>query len=153
MQLSEIHRLLDEALKTRGAEQVVAALERLVTPGTPEPGVLTIVANTGIHEIPPEYLRGEIYEASHGNWDASTEEALLLELNRILSRLVSKLRSGHWNRVYLIPTGHPILSLQIKALVYRLLRFNTVDLYHNAGTYFEVDIDQRALALDVADRA
>jgi hypothetical protein len=153
MQQNEIHKLLDEALKTSGAERVVAALEGLVTPDASEVGVLTIIANAGVHEIPQAYLRGEIYEASRGNWDASTEEALMLELRAILSRLVDKLRSAQWSRVYLIPTGHPVLSLQIKTMVYRLLRFNTIDLYHKAGTYFEVDLDQRAVALDEGDRA
>ena len=119
----------------------------------PEPAVLTIVANAGIHEIPAGYLRGEVYEASRGDWDASTEESLLLELRAILSRLAKKLRSGRWKCVYLIPTGHPVLSLQIKAMVYRLLRFNTIDLYYKAGIYFEVNLDQRAIALDTADRA
>jgi hypothetical protein len=107
----------------------------------------------GVHEIPKAYLRGEVYEASRGDWDASTEEALLLELKAILSRLANKLRSNRWKRVYLIPTGHPVLSLQIKAMVYRLLRFNTIDLYHKAGTYFEINLDQRAIALDAGDRA
>jgi hypothetical protein len=140
-------------LKTRDAEQVVAVLEDLLKQSVPEPAVLTIVANVGVHEIPKAYLRGEVYEASRGDWDASTEEALLLELKAILSRLANKLRSNRWKRVYLIPTGHPVLSLQIKAMVYRLLRFNTIDLYHKAGTYFEINLDQRAIALDAGDRA
>lgn len=153
MQPSEIQRLLDEVLKTSGADRVVAALEALVTPDASEFGVLTIIANAGVHEIPQAYLRGEVYEASRGNWDASTEEALMLELRAILSRLVDKLRSAQWKRVYLIPTGNPVLSLQIKAMVYRLLRFNTIDLYYKAGAYFEVDLDQRAVALEREDRA
>jgi hypothetical protein len=32
-------------------------------------------------------------------------------------------------------------------MVYRLLRYNTVDLYYKNGLYFEVDLDQRAIAL------
>jgi hypothetical protein len=148
----DVHRLLDEVLKARGAEQVVAVLEGLRNNNLLEPTVLTIIANAGVHEIPQLYLRGDVYEASRGDWDASTEEALLLDLKAILSRLAGKLRSRRWTSVYLIPTGHPILSLQIKAMVYRLLRFNTIDLYHKAGTYFEVNLDQRAIALDTGDR-
>jgi hypothetical protein len=153
VQPSDLHRLLDEALKTTSADHVVAALEGLVAPSRSQVGVLTIIANAGVHEIPHAYLRGEVYEASRGDWDASTEEALLLELRGILSRLVDKLRSERWNRVYLIPTGHPVLSLQIKAMVYRLLRFNTIDLYYKAGTYLEVNLDQREIALAKGDRA
>jgi len=143
---NELHDLLDDALRTRSTEHVRAVLETLID--APELPVLTIVANAGVHEIPRTYLRGEVYEASRGDWDASTEEALLIEIKGILSRLARKLRSGRWSRVYLIPTGHPIVSLQIKAMVYRLLRISTIDLYHKAGTYFEVDLDQRAIAFD-----
>lgn len=77
----------------------------------------------------------------------------MLELKTILGRLAVKLRSGRWKRVYLIPTGHPVLSLQIKTMVYRLLRLNTIDLYYKAGTYFEIDLDQRAIALGTRVRS
>lgn len=152
MKPSDLHRLLDEVLRTTDGEHVVAALENLLKPNLPENAVLTIIANAGVHAIPAVYLRGEVYEASRGDWDTSTEEALVLELKAILSRLAKKLRSGQWKRVYLIPTGHPVLSLQIKAMVYRILRLNTIDLYHKAGTYFEVELDQRAIALSPANR-
>jgi hypothetical protein len=99
------------------------------------------------------FLRGVVYAASHGDWNASTEQDLVIELSRILSGVVRKLRSQHWSRVYLIPTGHPILSLQIKAMVYRILRLNTIDLYYKSGSYFEIDLDQRAIALSEEDRA
>lgn len=153
MKPNDLRTLFEKALKARGTEQVVSALESLLQEKLPEGQVLTIVANAGVHAIPNAYLRGDIYEASRGDWDASTEEELLLELKGILSRLVSKLRSRNWKRVYLIPTGHPILSLQIKVLVYRILRINTIDLYYKAGSYFEVDIDQRAIAIETGDHA
>lgn len=151
MNPSDLHRLLDKILETTDTEHVAAGLSRILKRDPSEPAVLTIIANAGVHEIPDTYLRGEIYEASYGDWDASTEEALLNQLKTILSRLANKLRSRRWSCVYLIPTGHPVLSLQIKAMVYRLLRFNTIDLYHKAGTYFEVNLDQRAIALDTKD--
>lgn len=69
------------------------------------------------------------------------------ELSGILERLVTQLRERQWCRIYLVPTGHPILSLQIKMMVYRLLRRNTTDLFYHDGTYFEIDLDQRAIAL------
>lgn len=151
MKPSDLHKLLDEAVKSRGASAVAEALQGLLKPSGPESTVLTIIANAGVHEIPRTYLRGEVYRASQGDWDASSEEALRGELNAILARLANKLRSRRWQRVYLIPTGHPVLSVQIKAMVYRLLRINTIDLYHKAGTYFEIDIDQRAIALETKD--
>lgn len=152
MQQDNLHRLLDEVLQIRDVEPVKAALESLLSQNVNEQTVLTIISNAGIHEIPRTYLRGEIYEASRGDWNVSTEETLLLELKIILSRLAKKLRTGSWKQVYLIPTGHPILSLQIKTMVYRVLRLNTIDLYHKAGVYFEVNLDQRAIALEAGDR-
>lgn len=150
MKPSDLHRLLDEVLNTKNAERVEGALTSLLQ-GDAAPTVLTIIANAGVHEIPKAYLRGEVYEASRGDWDASDEEALSFELSSILSRLARKLRSRAWNCVYLIPTGHPVLSLQIKTMVYRLLRINTIDLYYKAGTYFEINLDQRAIALGKED--
>jgi hypothetical protein len=143
---NDLYELLERAVSLRGRSPVEAALKKLGT-DEPETTVRTIIANAGVHSIPKAYLRGEVYEASRGDWDVSTEEALLTELRGILSGVVSKLRSQSWSRIYLIPTGHPVLSLQIKAMVYRILRFNTVDLYYKNGFYFEVDLDQRSIAL------
>ncbi|MGA8433085.1 MAG: hypothetical protein WB729_24905 [Candidatus Sulfotelmatobacter sp.] len=153
MKDSDLHNLLDKAVESSGTVRVVAALEGLAVAVAPEEHVLTIIANAGVHTIPQSFLRGEVYEASRGDWNASTEEALLSELSRILSEVVNKLRSKNWKRVYLIPTGHPVLSLQIKAMVYRILRLNTIDLYYKAGSYFEIDLDQRAIALSERNHA
>jgi hypothetical protein len=153
MQQSDLHKLLDEVVKAKGTIRVEAALTGLLSSEAPDVRVLTIVANAGVHDIPSAYLRGEVYEASRGDWDAGTEQALSAELRRILSALVKTLKSKRWDRIYLIPTGHPILSVQIKTMVYRILRLNTVDLYYKAGAYFEVDLDQRAIALDEGRRA
>jgi hypothetical protein len=142
----DLYKLLERAVNASGSSRVRAALKGLVSDAA-EGAVLTIIANAGVHRVPESFLRGEVYEASRGDWEVSTEKALLVELNEILTRLVSKLRSRHWSRVYLIPTGHPILSIQIKAMVYRVLRINTVDLYYKNGSYFEVDLDQRSVAL------
>lgn len=148
MRPPDLHTLLDEAVTTAGAEQVKRVLQALIDATSPEPATLTIIANAGVHEIPTRYLRGEVYEASRGDWQVSTAEALAVELRGILLRLASKLRSRAWGTVYLVPTGHPVLSLQIKTMVYRVLRINSIDLYYKAGSYFEVNIDQRAVALE-----
>jgi len=152
MQRTELLDLFERVLLTRGPDEVRTALMNLDTGPGSDLDSLTIIANAGIHEIPKAFLRGEVYEASRGDWDASTEEALIGELITILSRLANKLRSQQWQRVYLIPTGHPILSIQIKAMVFRLLRLNTIDLYYKAGKYFEVDLDQRGIALKAGSR-
>ena len=151
MKDDDLHKLLDRAIKVSGSSRAEEALRDLVSDESGE-AILTIIANAGVHRVPAAFLRGEVYEASRGDWDVSTEEALLAELNEILAHLVAKLHSRHWTRVYLVPTGHPILSIQIKALVYRVLRINTTDLYYKNGSYFEVELDQRAVALSYEKR-
>jgi len=144
----DLQRLLEQAIELHGTEHMTRVLNELLRPAASQ-RVLTIIANAGVHQIPERYLRGEVYEASRGNWDATSEAALIGELTKLLEALAEKLRSQPWERVYLVPTGHPIFALQIKAMVYRILRLNTVDLYYKAGTYFDIDIDQRAVALGV----
>ena len=141
------HVLFERALREKGVSATVNSLLRLLNESDDDL-VLTIIANAGVHEIPESYLRGDIFEASRGNWDVSSQPALEEELSRILVRLAKKLRSASWKKVYLVPTGHPILSIQIKTMVYRVLRLNTIDLYYKSGIYFEVDIDQRAIAIE-----
>jgi hypothetical protein len=88
-----------------------------------------------------------VYCASHGNWDASSQQALLAEFRRILGELGRKLNERVWRQIYLIPTGHPALSVQIKLFVYRVARMNTIDLFYQSGRYFEIDINHREIVL------
>ena len=148
MKDSNLQELVTQAVESSGNARVVAALQSLIAGPCAEEETLTIISNAGVHSIPSSLLRGEVYEASRGDWNASTQDALIAELQEILLRLVTRLRLRQWRRIYLIPTGHPILSLQIKAMVFRILRLNTIDLYYKGGSYFEVDINQRAIALD-----
>lgn len=140
-------KLLSRAIRSSGSTRVRAALEQLASSERSRTEELTIIANVGVHKVPQEFLRGEVYEASRGNWNASGEAELSRELEQILRRLVKKLRSKAWKRIYLVPTGHPILSMQIKMMVYRILRLNTVDLYYKGGVYLDINLDQRAIAL------
>ena len=114
-----------------------------------EEDTLTVVANAGVHTIPPQYLRGEIYEVSRGNWSTTDAAELTEELTSLLSGLANKLRSRPWRTVYLVPTGHPILTINVKLLVYRLLRINTIDLYYREGEYLEIQLDHRRISLDL----
>jgi hypothetical protein len=108
---------------------------------------LTVVANAGVHRIPAKYLRGEVFEASYGDLDLSTREAATKSIGTILIELAGKLREKEWREIYLVPTGHPVLTAQIKTMIYRVLRKNTVDLLYAGGVYFDIDIDQRKLAI------
>jgi len=111
---------------------------------------LTVIGNAGVHRIPSKYCRGELYEVSRGSWDVESAEQLNQLFSELLVGLARKLRERSWRTIYFVPTGHPALSIQVKTLIYRILRRNTVDLYHTDGAYFEIEIDHRQIALDVS---
>ena len=143
---ADLNNLLDTAVGAAGADRVAEVLTSLTRRETLT-DTLTLISNAGVHTIPDRYLHGEIYEVSRGDWAARTPDEVHDELTRLLQGLAHKLRSRPWSQVYLVPTGHPILTVNVKLLVYRLLRINTIDLYYKAGHYIEVHIDHRRLSL------
>jgi hypothetical protein len=144
----ELKLLLAECVSVCGADLVRDRLRALLAVPSGVEDTLTIIANTGVHPIPKEFLRGDVYSASYGNWDVSSQEGLELEFKRILRGLGTKLQERPWQKIYLIPTGHPVLSLQIKVFVYRVSRINTIDLFYSNGKYYEILLDHRAVLLD-----
>lgn len=140
-----IRRLLEQVIAKHGESEAAAALERLLhAPSTVE-STLTIVANGGVHPLSSDALRGEVFFASHGNLNLADAGTLHDEYRSILRRLAAKLRDRPWRRIYLIPTGPPTLSLQIKLLVYQINRLATVDMFYSNGQYIEVCIGHREL--------
>jgi hypothetical protein len=125
-------------------------LNKLLTSRLTEDSVLTIIGNEGVHSVPPQYLHGEIYVASRGNLDLSNEESIRREYKKVLEELFVKLNERSWKQVYLVPTGHTTLALQIKQLVYHVLRQSTVDLFYSKGNYIELDLDYRELVSEAA---
>ncbi|NVJ64742.1 MAG: hypothetical protein HWD84_11020 [Flavobacteriaceae bacterium] len=120
-------------------------LNKLLLSRLTEDSVLTIIGNEGVHSVPPQYLHGEIFVASRGNLDFSDETSIKCEYKKVLEELFAKLNERSWKQVYFVPTGHTTLALQIKQLVYHVLRQSTVDLFYSKGTYIELDMDYREL--------
>lgn len=147
---SSIDKLLRQCIETLGTDRTKRGLNSLLrnNDASDRNSTLTIIANVGVHEIPNTILRGEVYSASEGNWDVSSDDSLHLEVRRILVGVARKLRERPWQIVYLIPTGHPAVSMQIKALVYRALRLNTIDVVYLNGVYYTLQIDQREVAIE-----
>lgn len=136
--------LLRRAIGTVGERKVADTLERLAI-STPLASVdLTIIANSGMHSIPDEYIHGEKYIASYGNLELSSQEAIERSYTVVLRSLADKLRERSWTRIYLIPTGPTTLALQIKLLAYHVTRLSTVDLHYSHGNHFELDLNYRA---------
>ena len=146
-----LERLLSQCIGKLGEEAVEKALQSLVVEnsGPDASQVLTIVANAGVHAIPDSFLRGEVYVASRGNWRVENEGTLNSEVRQVLIGVARKLKERQWRRVYLIPTGHPALSMNIKLLVYRAIRLNTIDWVYINGEYYSLMIDQREISIEV----
>ena len=140
MNTPSLKDLLNQAAEICGVERVEGILKELINSNQKKSDVLTIIANDALHKIPPQYFHGELYVASKGNLNFNSKEMVMSELQSILLTVKEKLSEKSWKKVYLIPTGHPILALQIKNLVYHILRLDTADLFYSAGQYYEIEI-------------
>lgn len=144
----EIENIVNICLKKLGHEKFKLEIERILLINEEE-DVLTIIVNEGIHPNSPVHERGQIYVASRGNIDFSSKNNVEKEFQRILIGLAKKLKSKPWKKVYIVPFGPAVLSMQIKLLVYRILYIETIDfLYAGHGTYYELDIDLRTIAAE-----
>ncbi len=143
----KLRKIVEECIQVRGRAAVENTLSSLLEGSRSSRNTLTIIANSGVHPIAEDFLKGEVYSASHGNFDVSSKQVIELEFHRILTALGRKLGERSWNEIYLIPTGHPALSAQIKLFVYRILRINTIDLFYTNGKYYELNIDHRDIVL------
>jgi len=108
--------------------------------------ILTIVANEGTHYFPENYIKGDKYVFSTGNFDATSEQTVKTFLEDKLVKLSNMLKQKKWAEIYLVPSGHPLLSLQIKLLVFRITRLETIDIaYFGEDGYYTIKINQRQL--------
>ena len=139
---ASLAKLLGQAVSAVGENSVRVLLETAAAPKQTASDCLTIMANEGLHTIPSRFIHGELYIASLGNLVYDSPKGIVSQYRRILSRIRAKLTERDWKRIYLIPTGHPTLSLQIKNLVYHVLRMDTIDLFYSNGKYFELDISR-----------
>lgn len=122
-------------------------LERILKSRLTEKFDLTIIGNEGIHSIPAEFIHGEVYVASRGSLNFSSKKTIENEYETILRDLFSKLNERSWGKIYFVPTGHTTLALQIKQLVYHVLRQSTVDLFYSNGRYIELEFDYRKILI------
>jgi len=139
-------KLLIDIVKRRGEDFVLKSLNAR----DGDRRELTIVSNAGLHPIPYDYVRGEIFIASEGNLDFSDIESVNSELDKIAQNLKTLLFSEKWTHVYLLPFGHSSISLTIKMTVFRLLRIETIDIfYFGSGKYDYLERDSRSAILRI----
>lgn len=135
---------LDELASRYGIESVLAESGRLASRVGRE--TLTIIANDAIHTLPTSLRRGLVVSATSGTLDFTSADAVRREHVAVVTTLTPILQSKPWGCVYLAPFGPPTISMQIKLLVYRVLRLETIDLlYAGDRGFFEVRLDQRSV--------
>lgn len=130
---NDLENALTEAVHTVGREKVMADLLRMKKESSENKLVLTIVMNAGVHHLAPEYLRGDVFIASEGSLDLSSQTKIHEEFKKILMRAAIKLKSKGWNQVYVVPFGPTPLCMQIKLLVYRICGIESIDVMNIPG--------------------
>jgi hypothetical protein len=145
----EISNALNAASANVGAREVLRALANLSEHDLDTNFVITIVSNAGVHHLPEECQRGEMFIASQGSLDFSTSESIHDEFERILRRVARKLKSKEWRRVYVVPFGPTPLSMQIKLLVYRICGIESIEVMHiPGGPRVDIQFDLRRLIVE-----
>ena len=132
-------------VKRLGEEKACDILrEHLEQEELEEKDVLTIVVNRGVHHLPEKYLRGTVFYASEGNLDFSSARSVEAEFERVLEDVTIILKKRRWKQVFVLPFGPCALSMQIKLLVYRITRIESIEIFHlGEGQYMDLEIKQR----------
>lgn len=137
---------LEAALSTAGRDKVLQTLSALAEIESQESNILTIIMNEGVHYLPDEYKRGEVFVASQGSFDLSSHESVHEEFWQVLRATARKLKSRAWKRVYIVPFGPTPLSMQVKLLVYRVCGIESIEVMQvSGGLRLDVSIPLREL--------
>ena len=108
--------------------------------------VLTIVVNKGVHHLPRRSLRGTVFYASEGNLNFSNAKSVENEFGEILENVTRILKERKWRQVYVLPFGPCALSMQIKLLIYRITRIESIEIFYlGDGEYMDLEIEQRSI--------
>ena len=127
-----------------GAEEVLEAARKSAR--TSQGSSCTILVNEGIHTFPEYLFRGETYIFSRGNMNMNDADLFESELSLLLRLLASFLKTKKWNDIRVIISGHAVLNMYVKLLVYRMTRAETTDwVFDGRGNYFPIQIPLRDL--------
>lgn len=144
--------ILDEQLNGLitqfGTDEIGKALRRLERL-RPSQNSATIIVNEGVHKIPDALLRGEVYTVYRGSLDLTNETGLIDQLSDSLSDLADFLLSKKWSHIAVVISGHAIVNMQVKLLIYRITHLYTLDwVFDGKGSYLAMEIDLRSLILN-----
>lgn len=140
----DVDKTLRELLESYPPSVIKSSLNRIFRQS--HNNELTVVVNFGMHALPEEILRGDVFFFSEGNVDISSDG--VKETVELLSkRAVKYLRRKTWNKVNLIPSGHPLLVAMATLIVYRVTRISPTVVFYVDGDYRDVELNVRADAV------
>ena len=138
---SDVQRIVDELLDRYPESDIRKAIAKSAKRRGER--VLTVVVNFGMHSLPEEILRGDVLFFSEGNVDLS-EEGIHRTMMELSKRAVRFLRSKVWQKIYIVPSGHPALVVLATLVTYRVTRVDPSIVYYLDGKYNDVDFDIRS---------
>jgi len=105
---------------------------------------LTIVCNQGVHPIPFEQLKGEVMIATEGSLPTD-EEGLGACIKATIKKVAQKIHELKPQKVYLVPSGLPVLLSQLQVLCMQMISKPAVILQwdRDNNKYFEINIVPR----------
>jgi hypothetical protein len=106
--------------------------------------VLTVICNKGVHPIPIETLPGEVFVATEGSLPI-TENELIQSVKETLKKVATKIMELKPQKVYLVPSGLPVVLSQLQALCMQMLSKPAVILQwdRDNNKYFEINVIPR----------
>jgi hypothetical protein len=140
-------RYVEEFIDQLGEDALLKALSATLDRKADE-YTMTIVCNRGVHAIPDSMVRGEEFTLSEGrSIDTSSSERMCDSMSEILTPLARKLKEKNWRKIYMIPSGHPLLYAHAKLMVFQITRIETTDcVYVGDGEYIDLHLSHRAIA-------
>ncbi len=137
MTTPKLENLIAQVGEKRAVELLQQALQ---TKGE----TLSIIVDQTMHRIPSDVLSGHIYEFSKGNFSTESSDDIKLHIVERLRDLSAVLKSKNWKNVRIIVSGHALLAMQVKLLVYRILHLDTEDVaYFGKDGYKSIHIQPR----------
>ena len=145
--LHKTKKSIEEFIKQRGEDALVEVLSTILNRQADE-YTMTIVCNRGVHAIPESMVRGEEFTLSEGrSIDTSSREKMYDSVSEILVPLARTLKEKNWRRIYMIPSGHPLLYAHAKLMVFQITRIETTDcVYVGDGQYVDLYVSHRSIA-------
>ncbi|RJQ32809.1 MAG: hypothetical protein C4589_00310 [Peptococcaceae bacterium] len=133
------------------AEQIASA----ITARNGDDNNLVIVANKGIHPIDESKLpAGDLFYASEGNigGDPMSAESLKSDLEAITAKCASKVKSKPYRKIYIVPSGFPIISQFITSACFQITALPPVILQYDraTGEYWPFELKVRQIVANAS---